>query len=60
MADLLRRSEQTPGGLSFTEPRVRVRVHGLGEAVATAGSKTAAEVAAAAALLEKINGSDPA
>ncbi len=39
---------------------VRVSVHGLGEAVATAGSKSAAEVAAAAALLEKINFSDPA
>ena len=39
---------------------VRVSVHGLGDAVATAGSKSAAEVAAAAALLEKINFSDPA
>lgn len=39
---------------------VRVSVHGLGEAVATAGSKTAAEVAAAAALLEKLNHSGPA
>ena len=39
---------------------VRVSVHGLGEAVATAGSKSAAEVAAAAALLEKVSFSDPA
>ena len=39
---------------------VRVSVNGLGEAVATAGSKSAAEVAAASALLEKINHSDPA
>ena len=39
---------------------VRVSVHGLGEAEATAGSKSAAEVAAASALLEKINGADPA
>ena len=39
---------------------VRVSVSGLGEAVATAGSKSAAEVAAASALLEKINQADPA
>ena len=39
---------------------VHVSVHGLGDAVATAGSKSAAEVAAAAALLEKISHSDPA
>lgn len=34
---------------------VRVSVSGLGEATATAGSKTAAEVAAASALLEKLS-----
>ena len=34
---------------------VRVSVDGLGEAEATAGSKTAAEVAAASALLEKLS-----
>lgn len=34
---------------------VRVSVNGVGEAEATAGSKTAAEVAAASALLEKMN-----
>ena len=51
---------QTGGVAHAPVVTVRVRVHGLGEAVATAGSKTAAEVAAAAALLEKINGSDPA
>ncbi len=34
---------------------VRVSVSGLGEAEATAGSKTAAEVAAASALLEKVS-----
>ena len=39
---------------------VRVSVQGIGEAEATAGSKTAAEVAAASALLEKINDSNPA
>jgi hypothetical protein len=39
---------------------VHVSVHGLGEAEATAGSKSAAEVAAASALLEKISQPDPA
>ena len=34
---------------------VRVTVEGLGEATATAGSKTAAEIAAAAALLEQLD-----
>ena len=34
---------------------VRVTVEGLGEATATAGSKTAAEIAAAAALLQQLD-----
>ena len=51
---------QTGGVAHAPVVTVRVRVHGLGEAVATAGSKTAAEVAAAAALLEKLNTSGPA
>lgn len=37
---------------------VHVSVSGLGEAEATAGSKTAAEVAAASALLEKLSNED--
>ena len=37
---------------------VRVTVEGLGEATATAGSKTAAEIAAAAALLEQLDKSN--
>ena len=39
---------------------VHVSVHGLGEAEATAGSKSAAEVAAASALLDKLNHSNQA
>ena len=37
---------------------VRVTVEGLGDATATAGSKTAAEIAAAAALLEQLDKSN--
>ena len=37
---------------------VRVTVEGLGAATATAGSKTAAEIAAAAALLEQLDKSN--
>ena len=38
---------------------VRVTVEGLGEATATAGSKTAAEIAAAAALLQHLDSTAP-
>ena len=51
---------QVSGAAHAPVVTVRVSVHGLGEAEATAGSKSAAEVAAASALLEKINGADPA
>ena len=51
---------QVSGAAHAPVVTVRVSVHGLGEAEATAGSKSAAEVAAASALLEKLNGADPA
>ena len=51
---------QVSGAAHAPVVTVHVSVHGLGEAEATAGSKSAAEVAAASALLEKISQPDPA